>query len=88
MVFESIFDLANSASKVTATAETEIFSYIQKQPNEAISSPPHDAKIKPGVPVPQDPKIVRETAPQAQALQNTQPPSTTRTRSWTQAHRS
>ncbi|TXR46972.1 hypothetical protein [Phyllobacterium endophyticum] len=70
MVFKSIFDLANNASNVTASAETEIFSYIQKQPNEAISIPPHDAKIKPGVPVPQDPKIVRETAPQAQSVFN------------------
>jgi hypothetical protein len=68
MVFKGIFDFAKSSSNVFATAETGISGYIQKVPNEAVSVPPHDAKIRPGVTQQQDPKIVRETAPQAQSV--------------------
>lgn len=67
MVFHNIFNTAQTTSKTGTTGEDGIAGYIPKMPVEAISVPPHDPS-QPFTPGPQDPKIVRETAPQAQAV--------------------
>lgn len=67
MTFPNIFDSARSSSDAGTSAGSGISAYIPQQPNEAISVPPHDP-WQPVVAGPQDPKIVRETSPQAQSI--------------------
>ncbi|AUH52235.1 hypothetical protein CXB49_16150 [Chromobacterium sp. ATCC 53434] len=64
MVFDNIFSTAQTASQSGTTAEGGIAGYIPGTPAESTAVPPHDPS-KPYTPGPQDPKIVRETSPQA-----------------------
>jgi len=69
MAFKNIFDFARNISNLGTSAETEVSGYIPGCPNELISVPPHDPwKAIAGTQ--QDPKIVRETSPQAQIMFN------------------
>ncbi|AUH53660.1 hypothetical protein CXB49_16140 [Chromobacterium sp. ATCC 53434] len=64
MVFDNIFSTAQTASQSGTIAEAGISGYIPSTPAESITVPPHDPS-QPFTPGPQDPKIVRETSPQA-----------------------
>ena len=68
MVFQNIFDFSRSSSDATGAAESGISGYLATQPTEAISVPPHDPSqpfVDDGL---RDPKIVRETLPEAQSV--------------------
>ncbi|WP_196799127.1 hypothetical protein [Burkholderia cepacia] len=67
MVFRTVFTTTQSISEAGTTLEQGIDGYIPKTPAEFICIPPHDPS-QPLTPGPQDPKIVRETSPQAQAV--------------------
>lgn len=68
MVFQNIFDFSKSGSDTTSATESGIAGYLATQPAEAITVPPHDPSqpfVDNGL---RDPKIVRETLPEAQGL--------------------
>ncbi|MBX9267830.1 hypothetical protein [Chromobacterium violaceum] len=69
MVFDNIFGNAESAAQSGNVAEGGVAGYISGAPAEFYTVPPHDPS-KPFTPGPQDPKIVRETSPQALAAFN------------------
>ena len=69
MTFKNIFDFARNVSHLGSNAETQVTDYIPDIPNEMISVPPHDP-WKPVEMVQQDPKIVRETSPEALVMFN------------------
>lgn len=67
MVFQNIFGTATQVSGAGTTAGDAIAGYLPTQPGEATCIPPHDpSQPPPGDP--RDPKIVRETAPQAEGV--------------------
>jgi hypothetical protein len=67
MVFRNIFDFAIGSSDSGDGAEQYLSNYIPTQPAEDITVPPHDPFEPVDVPV-RNPKIVRETQPQAKAV--------------------
>ncbi|EFV12708.2 hypothetical protein [Segniliparus rugosus] len=68
MVFHNIFDFSRSSSEATAAAENGISGYLATQPAEPISVPPHDPSEPFADNGLRDPKIVRETLPEAQSV--------------------
>jgi len=67
MVFDNIFQTAQGASQSGVAAQGHVAGYLLTTPAETVTVPPHDP-ARPFTPGPQDPKIVRETAPAAQAV--------------------
>lgn len=70
MVFENIFQTAQSVSQTGTVAGNGVDGYIPNTPAESITVPPHDPSKPFTPPGSQDPKIVRETLPQAQVMLN------------------
>lgn len=66
MVFDRIFDAALNLSKNGAEVEKGLNSFIPWDEAELKVEPPHDPSL-PILKKTQDPKIVRETSPQAKA---------------------
>ncbi|WP_419870808.1 hypothetical protein [Chryseobacterium sp. CT-SW4] len=69
MAFPDIFNFGRSIAAGGNNSEKKLSGLIPKEENESISVPPHDP-FKPLEPAPQDPKIVRETSPQADIIFN------------------
>lgn len=67
MAFEDIFNSLRNTSDIAEETQTVLSGYLAKKPNEDITTPPHDP-YQPPEKTQQDPKIIRETSPQAQAL--------------------
>lgn len=67
MAFKDIFNSSRNTSNIAAETQTVLSGYLAKQPNEDITVPPHDPYLPPEK-TQQDPKIIRETSPQAHAL--------------------
>ncbi|WP_225727234.1 MULTISPECIES: hypothetical protein [unclassified Nocardia] len=67
MVFENVFAAGGSASDSGAIAGKDIAGYIPGEPVESVCVPPHDVRDT-ATPWHQDPKTVRETAPQALSI--------------------
>lgn len=69
MAFEDIFNSLRNTSNIATETQTVLSGYLAKQPNEDITMPPHDP-YQPPEKTQQDPKLIRETSPQAQAVFN------------------
>nr|WP_315028045.1 hypothetical protein [uncultured Chryseobacterium sp.] len=69
MAFPDIFNFGRSIAAGGGKAEKILSEFIPTEENESISIPPHDP-FKPEKSVRQDPKIVRETSPQAGIILN------------------
>lgn len=69
MAFPDIFNFGRSIAAGGSKAEKILSEFIPTEENESISVPPHDP-FKPEKRVRQDPKIVRETSPQAGIIFN------------------
>lgn len=67
MAFKDIFNFSVNASSIGTNAGDVLSGYIPNEPNEDVSVQPHDPwqDVQPSQ---QDPKLVRETSPQAQGI--------------------
>ncbi|WP_142687535.1 hypothetical protein [Chitinophaga polysaccharea] len=65
MAFKDIFNFARSVSAAGSKSEGDILGFIPTEKNELISIPPHEQFTPLPENLLQDPKIVRETSPQA-----------------------
>lgn len=66
MVFQNIFTTAQQAARSGTTAEDGISAYIPTRPTCVAPHDPMDPQAAENARGPHDPKIVRETAPEAQ----------------------
>lgn len=66
MLFDSIFNLSRSSADAVKSTTNTLADYIPKKPDDDICTGPHDPWKNESKAKMQDPKIVRETSPQAQ----------------------
>lgn len=67
MAFKDIFNSSRNTSDIATETQSVLSGYLAKQPNEDVTVPPHDP-YQPPQKTQQDPKLIRETSPQAQAI--------------------